>query len=87
MSSISGVKVNITYCNGVEFSHQHDEVRSACREYANLLAEAVEPTGKLKEDLHIKELSLVTYDDEGWESHAVGSGQFLCSHSIEPVPA
>ena len=83
--SITAVKIAIKYCNEVEFTHQHDTVRSACKEYANLLAEALEPTGKLAEALHIRELAMTLYDKEGWEFRTVESGRFLCAHDNDPI--
>ena len=85
--SITAVKITITYCNDVQFTHQHDTVRSACKEYANMLAEALAPTGKLAQALHVREVTLTTYNAEGWEDRVVTSGKFLCAHDTEPVPA
>jgi hypothetical protein len=73
-------EVGFVYCNDVGFIHEHDNVKEATTEYAELLAQAIEPTpGENSEKVHLREVYLNCYDSDGGVDQ-ISSGVFKCEH-------
>ena len=80
MPPIRAYQVKFEYCNKQDFKHNYDDVVPATEEYGHLLAEAIEPQGQYKDDVHLRLVTLSLFNDENELVHQVDSGVFKCAH-------
>jgi hypothetical protein len=72
------IDVAISYCTGTVFVHNHQRIEPAVKEYSERLAEAVEPSARPP---HVRQVSLLFYNENGESISFVDSGTFGCNHS------
>lgn len=80
MPPLTAYQVKFEYCNSQDFKHSYDEVQPATEEYGRLLAEAIEPQGEYKDDVHLRLITLSLFNEENELVHQVDSGVFKCTH-------
>jgi hypothetical protein len=85
MNTPQDFQVTFIYCNDIDFHHHHDTLKEATTEYAQLLAEAIDPQGERKDQVHLRQITLRVYGDTEDELlHEIDSGVFECSHKKSP---
>jgi hypothetical protein len=77
--------VGLTYCNGVEFLHEHETQLEAVQEFTNLLRFLVNPDDD-EAPVHLRQVVVTIFNKDG-KVQRMDSGVFTCAHSTEPVPA
>lgn len=86
-------QVALSYCDGQTFVHDYPDAATATKEYADHLAEAFEPTEDdeiveaegltpLKDRRHVRQVTLIKYDEKGVLVRHIDSGVMNddCSH-------
>jgi len=76
-------QIGITYCDGRVLVHdfsQDNPVRRSTREYADLLAEALQPSVNLPHARHIRMVTLIGFDADHLPVHHITSGVIGCTH-------
>jgi hypothetical protein len=76
-------EIGITYCDNVNFSHEHTTVKEATTEYTDLLRAAIEPDAYPLNARHVRMVSMMIYDEIGNMTRHVDSGVFPCVHRPE----
>jgi hypothetical protein len=72
-------EVGITFCSGRSFSHDHESLEEAMREYSTLLGAAIDPSLLTEPDAkHIRMLNLICRDAAGEITQEIYSPVFPC---------
>lgn len=75
-------QVGLTYCDGVNFTHRHEELADALHEYSDMLGHAIEPqVSKSEAKKHLRLVTLICFDDAGEIVHHIYSCIFQCEHN------
>jgi len=77
------LQVGVTYCSGAVLIWDHteeDAVKTATREYTELIAEALQPSAEPPNARHIRMVTLIVWDSNDRLVHHITSGIFDCSH-------
>jgi hypothetical protein len=67
-------QVALSYCDGTVFVHDHPNATEATQDYAEALGEAFEPTNDDKDRRHVRQVTLMKYDEEGVLVRHIDSG-------------
>lgn len=80
-------QVALSYCDGQVFIHDHPDTHKAVQDYADGLQEAFEPTEDEKDRRHVRQVTLMKYDEKGVLVRHIDSGIMNegCSHRTAPV--
>ena len=80
--------VHTTYCNGVDFTHEHPTIIEAAKEYTRMIADAIEPPTSERPALsggqrgespkHVRQVTMLVYDIDENLIHHIDSGIFGC---------
>lgn len=76
-------QVGITYCDGRVLLHDFSgskAVKSSTQEYAEMLAEALQPSVSLPHARHIRMVTLIGFDADHLPVHHIHSGLIGCTH-------
>ena len=76
---MSKFKVVTAFCDDVIQDHEHSVLIAATKEYANKVAEAIEPTMGHPEARHVRFVEFFAYNDEGGEEQYTSAGPFACA--------
>lgn len=67
-------QVAISFCDGQVLMHDHPNAADASQDYADALGEAFEPTETEEDRRHIRQVTLMKYDEKGVLSRHIDSG-------------
>lgn len=84
---MSKFKVVTTFCDDVIQDHEHSVLIAATKEYANKVAEAIEPTMEHPEARHVRQIEFMALDDDGNQEQYTSAGPFGCADRPVEVDA
>ena len=67
-------QVAISFCDGQVFTHDYLEAADAIKDYADALGEGFEPSEEMAERRHVRQVTLMKYDEKGVLSRHIDSG-------------
>jgi hypothetical protein len=76
---IKRYKIVTTFCDDIQMDSVFDLVEEATKDYANRVAEAIEPTTTNPEARHIRLVEFLAIDDEGKDAQYTAAGPFACT--------
>jgi hypothetical protein len=72
-------KVVTTFCDDVVQDHEHSVLIVATKEYANKVAEAIEPTMPHPEARHVRQIEFMAFDEDDNQVQYTSAGPFACA--------
>ena len=77
-------QVAISYCDGTVFVHDHPDAKEATQDYADALAEMFEPSAEHPDRRHVRQVTLMKYDENGDLVRHIDSGVMNtdCHHQV-----
>ena len=80
LPSTKTYEVGITYCDEISFTHGHQTVIEAIKEYTDMIGEALEPSNADVENMrHVRMVSLVAFNEMNEVVIHIDSGIIPCN--------